>query len=415
MQFTATIQAQNAGGISPGQNTINLFIFQDTGSGTSPPSPILIGSITLNSAWTKYEFTTVFPTTAGLNPSAGQDDALYLQVQMPLDINCSINFTKPSIYLTNESPTNSFETYDEVDAIINSPRTGDIRISINSFNPYGWVAMNNGSIGNGASSATARANADTFQLYNLFWNAFNQYSTGTSSSGSNAVCPMFLGSTSVGYGPAISTSAITDFNANKAIVLTESLGRVIQGTVPVSSLLPSESQPITASNSGGNLLITGTIPNFQTFTGESVQFSNTGGALPTGLASTGIYYAIPQSANTFLLATTYLNALAGTVIAFGGAGSGTNTASFIPLGSVIGEYAHAQLLNELFNHTHDPLTPGTNFWESVVSASPGFLITAGGSSNAINSSTTGNVTGEGTQQPFNVTQPSVFLNMFVKL
>ncbi len=63
--YTVTIQAQNLGGTAPGQNTINLFIFQDTGTGTVPPSPFLIGSITLNSSWTKYRFSTVFPSTAG--------------------------------------------------------------------------------------------------------------------------------------------------------------------------------------------------------------------------------------------------------------------------------------------------------------------------------------------------------------
>ena len=116
VQFTCTLQAQNAGGTTPGENTINLFIFQDTGTGTMPPDPILIGSIILNPAWTKYEFTKTFPNTGGITLSQVGNDALYLQIQMPLNINSSINFTKPSIYLTDTAPTNSFQTYDQIES-----------------------------------------------------------------------------------------------------------------------------------------------------------------------------------------------------------------------------------------------------------------------------------------------------------
>lgn len=207
VQFTATIQAQNVGGTSTGQNVINLFIFQDTGSGTSAPTPFLIGSITLNTAWTKYEFTATFPTTAGLTLSAVGNDALYLQVEMPLNENCSINFTKPSIYLTDGAPTNSFQTYDQIDPIINGFRTGDIRTSLNAFSPFGWVPANDGTIGSASSGATTRANIDTWPLYSVLWNGV-----------SNTYAPV-----STGRG----ATALADFTANKTITLTKTLSRFI--------------------------------------------------------------------------------------------------------------------------------------------------------------------------------------------
>ena len=207
VQYTCTIQAQNVGGTAPGENTINLFILQDTGTGTSAPAPFLLGSITLNSAWTKYEFTTTFPTTAGLTLSGAGDDALYLQVQMPLNINCSINFTKPSIYLIDTAPTNSFQTYDQIDPIINGFRTGDIRTSLNSFSPFGWVPANDGTIGSAASGATTRADIDTWSLYSTLWNGV-----------SDTYAPV-----SGGRG----ASAYADFIANKTIGLTKTLSRFI--------------------------------------------------------------------------------------------------------------------------------------------------------------------------------------------
>lgn len=205
--FTFTIQAQNLGGTSPGQNTINIYILQDTGTGTSSPTPFLVGSITLTSSWQRYQLSGIFPSTAGLTLSQGGDDALYLLVQMPLDINCSINFCLPSIYLTSDAPTNSFATYDEIDSIISSPRTGDVRTSLNAFSPYGWVPANDGTIGNMGSAATTRANTDTWPLYNLIWTSVTDtYAPVTGGRGANAYA---------------------DFTANKPMALTKTLSRFI--------------------------------------------------------------------------------------------------------------------------------------------------------------------------------------------
>lgn len=402
--FTVTIQAQNAGGTSSGQNVIGLYIFQDTGTGTSSPDPFLIRNITLTSAWTKYEFDNIFPPTSGLTLGNGADDALYLQIQMPLNIACSINFTKPSIYLSATAPTNNFQTYDQVDSIINSPRTGDIRTSINTFYPYGWVPMNDGTIGyNPDMSAiylpTAFNSNQTWPLYNLIWSLFKAY-TGISF---NPICPMINATgSSIPYG----ASAISDFNATRSLTLTKMMGRVMLGTVPADALILAYATVYTASNSGGNLLLT-TANSMSIWNGMPFYILNSGGTFPGNLGANTIYYVSGFNGTTsFFVSTTFAGALIGNVLAFSSAGTGTQTIHSALEGTIEGEYSHQQILTELVGHTH-PATSGD------------FVITVGstvnydaGAGNLGQSPLTGAVGGN---IPFNITQPGTFYNMFMKL
>lgn len=66
-------------------------------------------------------------------------------------------------------------------------------------------------------------------------------------------------------------------------------------------------------------------------TGESI-FLNTTGALPTGLSIDTLYFVISIDANTFRLATSYSNSIAGTAINTSGSQSGTHTLFFCPYG-----------------------------------------------------------------------------------
>lgn len=58
-------------------------------------------------------------------------------------------------------------------------------------------------------------------------------------------------------------------------------------------------------------------------TGNAVQVSNSGGGLPAGLAAVTTYFVIVVDANSFKLATTAANAIAGTAIDITTAGTGT--------------------------------------------------------------------------------------------
>lgn len=79
-------------------------------------------------------------------------------------------------------------------------------------------------------------------------------------------------------------------------------------------------EAVTFSSSSGLLMTT--VADYDTYTPCS--FTTTG-ALPTGLVAGTIYWTVRVSATTSRLATTLANAVAGTVIAFTDAGSGTNT------------------------------------------------------------------------------------------
>lgn len=67
-------------------------------------------------------------------------------------------------------------------------------------------------------------------------------------------------------------------------------------------------------------------------TGDCIHLT-TSGALPTGLSANTNYYVIVNDNNTFWIATTYANALAGTKINTSGTQSGTHTLTWIPWGA----------------------------------------------------------------------------------
>lgn len=81
------------------------------------------------------------------------------------------------------------------------------------------------------------------------------------------------------------------------------------------------SNTVTASSSSG-LLLTYT-NDFTTYT--QVRFTNSGGALPTGLTAGTDYFLIRVSATTARVATSLANAIAGIAIAYTDAGTGTHT------------------------------------------------------------------------------------------
>jgi hypothetical protein len=421
IEFTATIQAQNIGGSGVGQNVITLFIFQDTGTGTTPPISLPLGKITLDSSWTSYNITGIFPATAGLVLGQGSDDGLYLQVQMPLNMICSINFTKPSIFLTQDVvPNNDFQTYDEVDTVINSPRTGDIRTSLNSFYPYGWVAMNDGVIGLNAMSVMptltipgySRANNDTWQLFNLLWSLAVTYDSG---SNFNPICQMYTNTGSTLVATNFGANAYADFTANNALALTKMFGHVMMGGVPFAALFPGygpQSQGLTASNVGGNLsIMVSSISSL--WNGAPIVFNfSAGGSLPGNIVLNAVYYAtvVNVSAGTFLVATTFANAMAGTpVVAFSSAGS----LSYIDLditGTVTGQNSHVQLESELATHSHPGSTAPMQFFNTLngtVGTARNYFVAGG--------TTAITVAPDGSSAPFNIVQPATFYNMFMKL
>lgn len=311
--------------LNSGTNNVNLNFRQFFGNGPiGVPSADVVTNITtlsLNNSWNTFIINgLVVPSITGKTPGQCGNDALYLQITMPLSVAVNVDFILPAVYLAAVTPDQKdFHTLDEVNAIVNSPRTGDIRFSVNSFNPYGWVPMNDGTIGNASSGSTTRANIDTFPLFNLIWNIFKP--------GDQTLAQMF---TSAGAPIAYGADPVTDFTLNRRISLTKQAGRLIAGV----GLPSANSVPVTG---------------------------------------------------------------------------GTNTGTTWAIGQTTGNELHTQSLAELATHNHN-ITPS----RSRLGAA------AGVNDSAVQSGTqtaflTATISNAGDSTPFNVQQPTSYLNIFIKL
>jgi hypothetical protein len=398
---TLAIQAMAVPGSSNG--TITVGIFQYLGTGVTSPALVPAETIVLGESWAPYAVSMPIPSAMNLTLGNGGDDALYLQIGYPTANTCNINIAVPGFYLNPSVPTDDFQTYDQVNAIISSPRTGDLRTSVNTFYPYGWVPMNDGTIGDATSNATTRANTDTWPLFNLLWNLAKPYDSG---SNFNPICQL---STSAGSATNFGATAIADFSANDQLALTRMFGRVLLGTAPVSALLPAQMTIVTVSNSGGNILFTPSNPvNF--FIGMPITFLNSGGVLPTPIISNAVYYVANFSGTTFNVSDSFAHAIAGNVIAYINSGTGNQTVVGGIVGTSEGEYGHTQLLGEIAAHTH--LGPGSPSSSFIVTGTG--LASPGAGAVLASNTATGNISGF-VGNPFNITQPGTFLNVFIKL
>jgi hypothetical protein len=160
--------------LNSGDPTLTLWWRQFYGDGGgSAEQRVQAGAplaLIADGTWHPYLIHSNVPDATGNVVGACGNDGLFLQVEYPFDIATSIDFIKPAIYLGNVAPGTDFVSNDEVDSIVNSPRTGDVRIALNRFLP-GWVPMDDGTIGSATSNATTRANV-SYPLFNLIWNLF---------------------------------------------------------------------------------------------------------------------------------------------------------------------------------------------------------------------------------------------------
>lgn len=365
-----------------GSPNITISIYQYLGSGTTNPV-VTLQTISLGTTWARYVVTFTTPSAQSLLLGAGGDDALFMQIGLPVGGSgiCELNLAMPQFYLGDEVPTNDFQTYDEVNAIISSPRTGDFRTSLNTFQPFGWVGANDGTIGSGGSSSTNRSNADTWPLYQLIYNNFT-----------NAFAPVSGGRTSNAY---------ADFSANKTITLTRTLGRALIGANP--DFYPSNTF---TANTGTDIL---TLTTARAITvGTPIIVENSGGGLPSPLVADTVYFVSINSltSTTVKLALTLETAYSGSAdIDITTAGTGTQIIAGAA-GAFVGESAHTQLLAELATHSH-----------TAAGGSGGFVV-PGGANNIYTMGAHGDIasiSNTGSSTPFNVIQPSTYQNIFIKL
>lgn len=271
--------------------TLTVYVRQYFGSGTAASAEVrtAVGTIALTTTWTQASISLTIPDVAGKSlGTPGQqtdDDALYIQLEMPLGAPCDVLFTKPKLYLGSIDPSLSFDSYDQINSINSTARTGDVKTSMLSSAPNGWVAMNDGSIGNTGSGATTRANQDTFQLYKTIWDgvldAWAPVSTGR---GATAIADFIAGKTltlprslgralaGAGTGSGLSARALGEYTGQETNTLVQSnLPAAFTGTISSTTLT-------TLAGGGGNILAGlsggGTTPVNFVISGGSTAFTN---------------------------------------------------------------------------------------------------------------------------------------------
>lgn len=371
--------------------TITAKFVQFFGDGGSPTADnvAVIQNLAAAPIWQQFVIPTTVPALPNpLTIGSCGNDGLFLQIAIPTATALNIDFTKPSIYLGNIAPSSDYQTYDMIDTVLDSPRTGDIKVTLdnswlskNNVCPFGWVFMNDGTIGSASSGATARAGLDTFPLYNLIWNNVNRT-----------------------WAPVVGSStgtAIGDFAANLPLYLTRALGRVFAGTLnsEISSL-------VTYTTSPGQTTMTLTTPSTSFITGVPIQL--TGSTLASPFLPGITYYVIVVNSTQIMLATTLANAVAGSPITFDGSTSvGAQTIHLTPyaLGQTVGEENHTLTVNEMPAHTHHTLSSGSGSFNETAGIGP-----VKNSPNDIGTSST-----TGGSMPHNNLQPTTYMNVYIKL
>jgi hypothetical protein len=383
-----------------GGNVISVSIFQFAGIGVISPPAVIIESFDLpiegssTAPFTELTFPFTIPSAAGVSVN-GLDDSIYLQINYPLGQTFSIDIAKVSLYIGNTVPNNDYDTYDIVDSIICSPRTGDIRQSMNNYQPYGWVPLNNGTIGSSGSGATTRANSDTWPLYNLLYSSVNQVFVPVS-----------------GY----TGTAITDFNANRPLMLTSALGQVLMGLPPVVTVTGYVAGSPPAWGIVNGYFTVGSTVTSLLYQGAPVIL--TGTALNSAFTSGTIYYVVVpldgSSTASFQLATTYVDAIlaggnqAAHIIPSSGVATGSGITLTFPLGGNFGQPYHTQLVPELAAHYHLPGAAGATGFGYIGGVGSN-TVGGGGAANSAATAITGS------NYLSNLIQPSLYTNIFIKL
>ncbi|QLH38148.1 MAG: hypothetical protein HWD60_03070 [Defluviicoccus sp.] len=214
-----------------------------------------------------------------------------------------------------------------VDVPSNAFTTGDVKATFKASADPGWVMMNDGSIGNSGSGATARANADCAALFALLWSTV-----------AHAWAPLQDASgTPVGRG----ASAASDWSALRRLVLPKALGRAL-----------------CAAGWG------------------------------TGLTARALGETLGEEAHALTLAESAAHSH--------GAGSLVTDS--------VGAHTHSI-------NTHGTISGGTADWLSGPATGSGSTGSAGAHTHALSGATAS----AGGGQPHNTLQPSLFLNVMVKL
>lgn len=208
-----------------GASTVAIQIKQFYGTPTLSVVPTItdftpIGvPISLTGNWVQYTVTGTIPSVSLKTLSPTGDDAVYLIFNLPTAAITTIQLTKVSMYLGTSAPISDFNSFQQIEALIESPRTGDLKAGMQyaTYIPKGWIAFDTGGLGDAVSQAGHNNSntPNTWFLFNMIWN-----------STTNAQCQLHS------QGPAFTpinrgTSAQNDWENHTVLSMPISLGCVI--------------------------------------------------------------------------------------------------------------------------------------------------------------------------------------------
>lgn len=376
--------------------TIYTKQFFGDGTGASTTFTDAVDTFTLTGSWQKFSVSTTIPDVTGKDRGPCGNDGLFLLFQFPLKATTTMDLTKVVMVIGDVDPDVTFQTYDAIDGEIDNPRTGDIKYSVASSAQHGWVLMNDGLIGSASSGANGRAASDTFPLFNLLWAMDSTY------------VPMYDSS---GNLQARGGSSVADYESNYSITLPKTLGNALATAAPSVSA----AQTFTTAGGAGATILTLTSGNAASFgTGSPVHLTNSGGSLPTGLVSGTVYYSVYVTNSEIKLALTVDDAfnLTNLITFDGGSGSGTNSVQlyYAVAGGYRGEPSHLMTSGEVAQN----YVTNTLFGVEISDGTGGGSYISYTVENFTNTDKRWTV-GNASPSRFNVYQPTVYLNSFIKL
>lgn len=264
--------------MSPTSDPLDIHITQYFGAGGSPVVITPVVTATLTADWTQYTGQITVPSVAGKVFGTNGDDAFLLSIGLPLNAVANSSFSAVQLNEGNELVTLTTTTVPDqllrnTQTALSPYQTGDYLLSISSAPRTGWLVCNDSTIGSSFSGASQVGN-NVLPLFLLLWTL------------SASFVPIFDSS---GAPSTRGVSAIADFNADKRLQLTLTLGRVLGSAGSGSGLTPRVLGQTTGSETA--TLVPGNLPpHLHSYTNHSASGNR---SFPTGAG-----VAVAQVLNT---------------------------------------------------------------------------------------------------------------------
>lgn len=207
--------------MSTSSDPLNVYVEQYFGSGGSPSATVTTQILltTLTPVWTKYTGQITVPDVSGKVFGSNGDDSLNLCIGLPLNSISNLSISGVQLNQGDELTALTTSTvwddlFRNTNTSLSAFQTGDYILSIFNGNRPGWILCNDLTIGSSFSGSSHTGN-NVLPLFLLLWTL------------SETFVPIF---TSSGAASTRGSSAIADFNADKRLSLTRTLGRVLGAT-----------------------------------------------------------------------------------------------------------------------------------------------------------------------------------------